>query len=118
MGDFDKAEQMFYLAQQINPNCPLCYYNIGNSLFSRRNYKKAIWCWEKTLELEPTHPQINYRIAQGHWADGDHEAAKTFFLAHLRIEPGDIEVILDFGLFLLEQANSNRQRKNSTAYWN
>jgi tetratricopeptide (TPR) repeat protein len=102
LGDYDSAEEMFYTAQQINPDCPLCYYNIGNSLFSRGNYKKAIWCWNKTLQLEPTHPQINYRIAQGHWADGNYERARHFFIAHLRTEPGDVEVILDFGLFLLE----------------
>lgn len=35
MGQHDMAEQMFYLAQQIDEECPLCYYNIGNSLASR-----------------------------------------------------------------------------------
>ncbi|KPL22392.1 MAG: hypothetical protein AMJ75_08115, partial [Phycisphaerae bacterium SM1_79] len=64
MGLHDLAEQMFYLAQQIKPDCALCYYNIGNSLFARGEYKRAIRCWLRTAELEPTHPQINYRIAQ------------------------------------------------------
>jgi tetratricopeptide (TPR) repeat protein len=98
----ETAEQMFYIAQQINPDCPLCFYNIGNSLFIRGLYKKAIHCWLKTNSFEPTHPQINYRIAQAHWADGDIEKAREYFLAELRLNPADIEVILDFGLFLLE----------------
>jgi len=102
MGKHNLAEQMFYLAQQINPDCPLCYYNIGNSLFGRQNYKKAIWCWQRTALLEPTHPQINYRIAQAHWADGNYDPAHEHFLAELRSNPGDIDVLLDFGLFLLE----------------
>ena len=75
MGRHDMAEQMFYMAQQINPDCALCYYNIGNSLFARNQYKKAIGCWLRTAELEPTHPQINYRIAQAYWSDGNTESA-------------------------------------------
>ncbi len=101
----DKAEEMFYLAQQINPDCPICFYNIGNSLFSRQRYKRAIWCWQRTAQLEPSHPQIYYRIAQAYWADGDAENAQKFFLAELRANPGDTDVILEFGIFLLK---SNR----------
>lgn len=102
MGQHDLAEQMFYLAQQIEPDCALCYYNIGNSLFSRGLYKKAIHCWVKTAELESTHPQINYRIAQALWAEGELERSRQHFLRELRINPGDPDVIVDFGLFLLE----------------
>ena len=105
--DHDKAEEMFYTAQQLSPDCPICFYNIGNSLFSRQNYKKAIWCWEKTAEIEPTHPQINYRIAQAHWADGNMELANRFFLEELRNNPGSIDVILDFGIFLLKNADNS-----------
>ena len=80
MHQHDKAEEMFYLAQQINPDCPICFYNIGNSLFCRGRYKKAIWCWERTASLEPAHPQINYRIAQAHWVDGNQDLALAHFL--------------------------------------
>jgi len=102
MDKHDLAEEMFYLAQQINPDCPLCYYNIGNSLFARGNYKKSVWCWKRTAILEPSHPQIDYRIAQAYWADGNYECGREHFLAELRCNPADVEVILDFGLFLLE----------------
>jgi tetratricopeptide (TPR) repeat protein len=80
----------------------LCYYNIGNSLFVRGEYKKAIRCWLRTSELEPGHPQINYRIAQAYWSDGDIESCREHFLAELRLNPGDTDVIFDFGLFMLE----------------
>ena len=102
MGQHDLAEQMFYLAQQIEPDCALCYYNIGNSLFMQGLYSKAIGCWVKTAELEPTHPQINYRIAQACWSVCDMVRAREYFLAELRIDAGNIDVIFDFGLFLLE----------------
>jgi tetratricopeptide (TPR) repeat protein len=105
MGLHDLAEQMFYLAQQINPCCALCFYNIGNSLFVRGQYKKAIGCWTRTAELEPSHPQIHYRIAQAHWSLNETAQAGEYFLRELRTNPGDVEVILDYGIFLMEMGN-------------
>lgn len=105
MEKHDLAEQMFYLAQQINPDCALCYYNIGNSLFIRGQYEKAIQCWQRTAILEPTHPQISYRIAQSYWALSNSKQAHKHFLAELRTNPADTDAILDFGLFLLETGN-------------
>ena len=102
MDQHEKAEHMFYLAQQLNQDCPICFYNIGNSLFSRGIYDRAIWCWEKTAELDPNHPQIGHRIAQACWASGKTEMALEYFLKEVRRDPGCIEVIFDFGLFLLD----------------
>ena len=102
MGLHDLAEQMFYLGQQVEADCALCYYNIGNSLFVRGQYEKAIHCWHKTAELEPTHPQINYRIAQAYWLKGNTDLAREYLLEEIRQNPGDINVILDFGLLLLQ----------------
>jgi tetratricopeptide (TPR) repeat protein len=101
MGNYEMAEQMFYLSQQINDACPLCFYNIGNSFFIQDNFRKAVWCWEKTATLEPNHPQINYHIAQGYWNLGEKETAWRYFINELRKNPGDKEVVFDFGLFLL-----------------
>jgi len=72
-------------------------------LFARGQYKKAIHCWMKTVELEPSHPQINYHIAQALWAEGETERCRQHFLKELRINPGDVDAIIDFGFFLLER---------------
>lgn len=105
MEQHDKAEQMFYLAQQIDPDCPLCFYNIGNSLFTQGKYDRAIWCWDKCAELDVKHPQIHFRLAQACWVSGRGTRARAEFLAELRQNPSDVEVILDFGLFLLESGD-------------
>lgn len=107
----DKAEQMFYLAQQINPDCALCFYNIGNSLFSRGQYERAIWCWDKCAELDSAHPQIHFRLAQACWVNGQGERAKKEFLIEIRKNPADLEVILDLGLFLLESGDLEAARE-------
>ncbi|MFA6176195.1 MAG: tetratricopeptide repeat protein [Phycisphaerae bacterium] len=104
-GDYEMAEQMFYLAQQLNDKCPLCFYNIGNLFFIRGEYKRAAWCWERTALLEPSHPQINYRIAQACWNLGDRDLAYKKFIEELKSNPGDTDVIFDFGLFLLHSGN-------------
>ncbi|MCE5184778.1 MAG: tetratricopeptide repeat protein [Planctomycetaceae bacterium] len=106
----EKAEQMFYLAQQINPDCPLCFYNIGNSLFTRGLYEKAIWCWDKCAELDPAHPQIHFRLAQACWVTGQAKRAEEEFLTEVRKNPADIDVLLDFGLFQLESGNLENAR--------
>ncbi len=105
MEQHDKAEQMFYLAQQINPDCAICFYNIGNSLYTQGNYEKALWCWDKCAELDPKHPQIHYRLAQVCWVSGNGVRARSEFLTELRQNPIDLDVILDFGLFLLESGD-------------
>ncbi|MEN8127732.1 MAG: tetratricopeptide repeat protein [Planctomycetota bacterium] len=105
MERYEKAEQMFYMAQQINPDCPLCYYNIGNSLFTQAEYERAIWCWDKCAELDPGHPQIHYRLAQACWVSGQGKRAREEFLIELRKNPANLDIILDFGLFLLESGD-------------
>jgi len=101
MGNYAKAEEMFYMAQQLNKDCAICFYNLGNAFFIQGIYDKAVWCWKKTAELEPEHPQINYRIAQGFWGAGREDEASRYFIEELRKAPGDVDVIFDFGLFLL-----------------
>ena len=105
MEQHDKAEQMFYLAQQINPDCPLCFYNIGNSLFTQGRYERAIWCWDKCAELDPNHPQIHFRLAQVCWVSGQGRRARQEFLAEVCQNPTDLDIILDFGIFLLESGD-------------
>ena len=112
MGRHEDAEEMFYLARQLKEHCPLCYFNMGNSLFARQLYDRAIWCWQQTRQLSPSHPQIDYRIALAYWAKGDCYQARECFIAELRRRPGDIEVLLDAGILLLEmdQLTSAREK--------
>ena len=111
LGNHEAAEHMFYMAQQLKDDCPLCYYNIGNSLFARQLYDRAIWCWERTRRLDPHHPQVDGRIAQAYWANGQRRRAKEFFLAELRRHPGDLEILLDTGILLLEMNELDAARE-------
>ena len=54
LGDHDRAEQMFYLAQQIREDGPEAFYHVGRSLAQRDLHERAIWCWRRVLELSGT----------------------------------------------------------------
>jgi tetratricopeptide (TPR) repeat protein len=102
LGQHDLAEEMFFTARQYKEKCPVCFYNMGNSLFTRGLYDRAIWCWQQTIELEPEHPQTHARIAEAFWAKGQLPQAREHFVLELRANPGDIDTLLDLGQLLIE----------------
>ncbi|HUO06717.1 MAG TPA: tetratricopeptide repeat protein [Phycisphaerae bacterium] len=104
-GDHEKAEEMFFMARQYKDRCPLCYYNVGHSLFARGQYDRALWCWQQVTEIEPEHPQVHARIADAYWAKGQLPEARKHFIEELRSNPGDIDIMLDLGELLVEMGD-------------
>jgi len=102
LGDHEKAEEMFYLARLYKEHCPHCYYNIGCSLHDRKQYDRAIYCWQKTLDLDDGHPQVRIRIAEALWDKGELEQARQYYLKGLRQDPGDTDTLLDLGELLVD----------------
>ncbi len=104
LGDHEKAEEMFYLARLYKEHCPSCYYNIGCSLAARGLFDKAIYCWQKTLDLQAssTHPQVHIRIAEALWNKGDLEQARRHYLTGLRQDSGNTATLLDLAELLMD----------------
>lgn len=102
MGQHDEAEVMFYLAQQLREDCPLCFYNIGNSLHARGQHDRAIYCWQQTLRVDPNHPHANVRIAEACWAKGDLALARKHYEAEFHANPADPDVLVDYGELLAD----------------
>ena len=101
MGLHEKAELMFYLARQVKDECPLCLYNIANSLYARQEFDRAIDCWRQTLRLDEDHPQARARIAEAYWAKGDLNKAREYYQAELRRNGEDADTLLDYGELLM-----------------
>jgi tetratricopeptide (TPR) repeat protein len=102
LGDHERAEEMFYLARLYRDHCPHCYYNMGCSLAARGLYGKAIYCWQRTLDLDAQHPQVHLRIAEALWNKGDLEQARQHYLCGLRQDPGSTSILLDLSELLVE----------------
>jgi len=111
MAQHDKAELMFYLARQIKDECPLCYYNIGNSLYSRNRFDQAIDCWKQTLRLDPEHAHANARIAEALWAKGNLTEAGEYYEAELSRDAEDVDTLLDYGEMLMDLGRLDEARQ-------
>ena len=72
------------------------------AVFTRGIIRGRFGAGKKPPALDPDHPQINYRIAQAYWADGQTHKARQFFLAELRRNPGDIDILMDYAMYLVD----------------
>ncbi len=102
LNDHESAEQMFYLAQQLTDKCPNCYHHMGESLGVRNILPRAIYCWQRALELEPDYPHARQRIAEAYRIQGQHAKAREYYLAAMRADPGNTELLADLGDLLVE----------------
>lgn len=102
LGQHDQAELTFYLAQQDEPNCPTCFDHIAHSLAIRSEFARAIWCWQRTLDLDPSHPQARANTARAYWYQGELNKARFLFERHLDEQPADTIAAMEFASLLLE----------------
>ncbi|MBI1338361.1 MAG: tetratricopeptide repeat protein [Phycisphaera sp.] len=102
LGEHQEAETNFYLARQVEEWCPRCLDHIAQSLAMRGRFDRAVWCWQKALELDDQYPGTHLNLARTHWHSGMADTALDDYHAHLRSEPGDTEALLEVGRLLFE----------------
>ncbi len=102
LGDHELAEQMFYEAQNLTEDCPNCYHHIAESLACRGIFDRAIYCWQRAIEIAPDYPLARQRIAEAYWMLGQHEKSREYYLEAMRSDPGNAELISEFGDLLVE----------------
>ena len=102
LGRHDQAEEMFYLAQQLDDKCPDCFFYLGGSLAAREQLDRAIYCWEKVLHLEPAYIGVNNRIAEAYRAKGDLVKARDYLLRELRDDAGNLDLLFDLADLALQ----------------
>ena len=115
LGDHDRAEQMFYLAQQVREDSPQAFYNVGRSLAARGLHDKAVWCFNRTLTLDAGKgsggdaragrgaraTQCHLRIAEALVDKGDWEQARRHYLQSLARDGRHVETLLGLAELLL-----------------
>lgn len=98
----DDAELVFYMAQQAWPENAELYAAMADSLTDRKLYDKAIWCLREAARLDADLPRVQARLADVYWRTGRLERARQLYLRELRLDPGDIDTLLDLGELLAE----------------
>src|SRR6266850_441428 len=107
MGNHEKAEETFYIARQYKEECPRCFFNIAHSLLERRLFDKAIYCWQRTLDLDEAYPSVHVHLAEALSLQGEFEKARQHYLQELRLNPGNTDALLDLGDLLLEMGRTD-----------
>ncbi len=102
LGRHDQAEEMFYLAQQIDDECPDCFFYLGGSLAARGQHDRAIYCWERVLDFEPSYIGVNSRIARAYRAKGDRANAREYLLRELREDAGNVDLLFELADLAVE----------------
>jgi tetratricopeptide (TPR) repeat protein len=108
LGHHDKAEEMFYLAQQIKEDCPNCFYHMGGSLAMRGLFDKAIYCWGRTLDIAADYPGVKHCIAHAYREQDNLERAREYYLAENRQDPGNVDLLFDMADLELEAGNPEK----------
>jgi tetratricopeptide (TPR) repeat protein len=104
----DKAEEMFYLAQQLREDCPNCFYHMGISLAERGDFERAIFCWRRVLDIDPEFENIRGQMARAYRAMNDQDRAVEWYLTAIREDPGDTELHYEMGHLLAESEDWSR----------
>ena len=106
LGDHDLAEEMFYSAQQIDEHCPHCFWHLGCSLWMRDDVQRAIWCWQRLLEIEPNYRGARRRLAEAYRRLGETRLAQDYYLAEYRDDAGNVGLLLELGSLHLENGRT------------
>lgn len=113
LGQHDQAEEMFYLARQLIDECPQCYDHLAHSLSMRDDLDRAIWCWQRTLKLDPHYPDASANLARCHWRKGQHERAHELYIQQLRDDPGDVDTLMQTAHLLAEMGRQAESREKA-----
>ncbi len=102
LGQHDLAEEMFYLAQQIDDGCPHCFWHLGGSKWAISDIPRAIYCWQRVLEIEPRYRGARRRIAEAYRRTGQVNLARDYYLAEYREDPAAFSLLLELGQMYLD----------------
>ncbi|MFW5652618.1 MAG: tetratricopeptide repeat protein [Planctomycetota bacterium] len=103
----EEAEQVYYMARLIKEECPICCFNLGNSLLNREQFEKAIWCFKEAVRLDPRLPRVHARLGAAYALQGKFEQAIRLYVRDLREDPGNIDTLLELGKLLVEMGRLN-----------
>lgn len=102
LGDHQAAEEMFYTARLYRDECPVCYENIAHSLLARKEYERAIFCWQKTIDLSGDNVRLRAKIAQAYSLRGQYELARRHYLDGLKLDPHHLPTLLEYVHLLIQ----------------
>ncbi len=106
LANHEQAEQMFYIAQELNESCPHCFVHIADSLMVRGQSEKALFCWKRALEIDPGYVGVNRQIGKSYRLQGRFDLARKYYLREVRDDPGNIDLLYELADLALESGET------------
>ncbi len=108
MENYEQAEQKLIQIIDIDDTKPLFYLMLGDVYLFKKNYKKSITAYEKTLSFfkDPMMKDLGrvyFSLASAYWMDEDISSAETYIKKALLINPDDANYLNFLGYIYLEE---------------
>jgi tetratricopeptide (TPR) repeat protein len=97
----DAAIEGYTEALEDNPDPFLAYLGLGIAYTEQEQYAQAAQSYEAALELDPDSPAAHEFLAKTYNATGDTDQARAEFEQAVAIAPGNTELRLRYGEFLV-----------------
>lgn len=112
-GQWEMALFEFKMAAQINPNIGDYWFFMGDCYHALGKYNEAIYCFQKTIELEPT-------LVKGAWYCmglsfqmlGDYFMEIESYKKVLEIEPNDVDAQIALDVALKRFPQYQKEKRN------
>ncbi|HVP10639.1 MAG TPA: tetratricopeptide repeat protein [Phycisphaerae bacterium] len=100
--DLERATNELLALSRARPDDSASQHNLGNFHAARREYDRAVACYERAFRLLPDNvaPLVNASLAYN--AAGRNDKAEDCLRRALRVEPNNAAAILNLGLLLGE----------------
>ncbi len=87
VGMYDNAEETFLKLFENGFSDTKAYFALGNVYNKKHDNEKAIYYWEKALELDPEYSEALFNIGVGYFNDGDISKARDYWTRVLASSP-------------------------------
>lgn len=109
-GDLNDAHTHYGESVRLREDFPLGNFGLGQILIARREYAKAIVCFERVLRRAPDNFESLKMLGSLQRETGNFDAAESFLSKAQKIRPNDAEVALELAI-VLERRDPVESRK-------
>ncbi|BAX78845.1 DUF5107 domain-containing protein [Labilibaculum antarcticum] len=94
----NKLEELLILQQAVeaNPSDARAYYYLGNLWYAARQYNEALFCWEKSCQLDQTFPTVFRNLALAYYnKQNKPESAREAMEKAFELDKTDARVLME-----------------------
>jgi Tfp pilus assembly protein PilF len=91
------SETLWNWATAIDPDCSVCWNNLGSSLIGQSRVPEAEVAFRRALELRPNRARFASNLATALYAQGKHRQTEEMLRVALRLDPVNVGALTNLG---------------------